>query len=840
MKFKKYLVLALSLVMAMTGSISGYAYEGEAIVESGYKAADSSYMRAYGANETLCAFAAGINKADIKEVSYSQEGAEKTVLSGDDFTYLVRDKIENDETGVRIDIPGLKSGNYDISVIMKNDDEYKAEALRVKAYDRSGYAHFNYTEGVGAYNDDGTLKKDAVVLYVTEENKNSVELTYAGKTVKGIGNILNSAGAKGNSKGLANTNDGILESLAKDGTALCVRIVGKVTNLTDTTDPSSKALIDGISAYASTDFGGSDKDNGGMVNLKKSSNVTIEGIGTDAACDGWGFHFVRSTKEAYDGKNFELRNIIFRNTPEDAVGMEGYQAADAPEAELDKPVEHCWIHNNEFYVPAFKLAAEDDKKEGDGSCDFKRGQYLTVAYNYFSGCHKTCLVGGGDKNIQYNLTYHHNYWKGCNQRGPLTRRANVHMYNNLIEGQTGYAMNTRAEAYIFSEYNTFRKCLNPQKVEPQTDAGAIKSFNDIFDGCTGQKGTVVDAKDAYVKNNCAYIFGSIDYSKFETDSSLSYIPDSKYLLETDMEKAEANVKSNSGVINVNYPDEVIVKKNGSKDPGSGGEPVSGLDGIAIAETARISSEIAAATSDENKKKPNPVYVDVLEKATDTIRLSQMYVKAKYKGLVLDADDTFEGVMTINPGAAVTIKGTNIITSGKTATVFTVSDAKYLSDGSPVSQAAKKKIDKCVNKKGIMKPAVISETVNGTKEIRDYSFVLSYTDTNGKEHHINVRVEYPRFVISANSKEQKVTAQSECSYIPALYYVNTQKAALAAGKTTELKKGSAAAFGTVAVSTNNKEITAAPAMDLTKKSKVKLQMVLNGVKYSNVATFTFEP
>ena len=54
------------------------------------------------------------------------------------------------------------------------------EPVTVNAYDRSGYAHFNrkssepaYT-GVGAYNDDGTLKDNALVIYVTESNRNTV------------------------------------------------------------------------------------------------------------------------------------------------------------------------------------------------------------------------------------------------------------------------------------------------------------------------------------------------------------------------------------------------------------------------------------------------------------------------------------------------------------------------------------------------------------------------------------------------------------------------------------------------------------------------------------------
>ena len=43
------------------------------------------------------------------------------------------------------------------------------------------------------------------------------------------------------------------------------------------------------------------------------------------------------------------------------------------------------------------------------------------------------------------------------------------MYNNLFEGQTDYAINTRADAYIFSESNMFYMCKNPFRV----DGGAI-------------------------------------------------------------------------------------------------------------------------------------------------------------------------------------------------------------------------------------------------------------------------------------------------------------------------------------------------------------------------------
>ena len=52
----------------------------------------------------------------------------------------------------------------------------KAECnVTVTSYDRSGYAHFNYSSGVGAYKDDGTPKINAKIIYLTEDNKNNID-----------------------------------------------------------------------------------------------------------------------------------------------------------------------------------------------------------------------------------------------------------------------------------------------------------------------------------------------------------------------------------------------------------------------------------------------------------------------------------------------------------------------------------------------------------------------------------------------------------------------------------------------------------------------------------------
>ena len=463
-----------------------------------------------GWNEMLYLVLSGIKHSDVTGVSYS--GPSNGKFSADDLAYLVRDTNK----GLRVDIPGVKAGKYSVTLTTAKGNITKS-GIEVSAQDRSGYAHYNFTDGVGAYTDSGELKANAKVIYVTNDNKDTVTVTSKdGTTVKGIGNILNSAGqdigggktSNGGTK--PNSNSGIIKKLAEDGTPLVIRIIGNVKA------PS------GLTAYDSTDFGGSVGDNGYMARMKSGKDITIEGIGTDAVVDGWGFHFIAESGAPDFGKSFELRNIAFKNVPEDCVGMEGVQEG----SNLTAPVERCWVHNCEFYKPSISNPAESDKAGGDGACDFKRGMYFTNSYCYYEGYHKTNLVGASDSNLQFHLTYHHDYWNKCESRGPLARQANIHMYNNIFSGQTSYCMNPRANAYIFSEYNLFENCKNPMQIK----LGAIKSYKDVLTGCKGSTdGTVVNSKSDKVNS-------ANKYANFDTDASVSYIPSGAYLLHTDTSK----------------------------------------------------------------------------------------------------------------------------------------------------------------------------------------------------------------------------------------------------------------------------------------------------------------
>lgn len=472
-----------------------------------------------GGLEALFAELPGVADADVTAVKYT--GAMAGELAGDDLTYLVRDV----KGGVRVDIPGLKAGKYDLTVTAKGKD-YVAKDIEVQAHDRSGFAHYNYTEGVGAYNDDGTIKDNALILYVTDENKDTVTASFTRngdpKTITGIGNILHSNNSK--------VNQGLLEFLSKENKRpLVVRFIGTVNQ------------PQGVTAFQAG------KTNGGMVQMLSGANITLEGIGPDATIQGWGFSFGADkddTQYNKKAKNFEVRNLTFKEVPEDCVEITGFANADGS---IKESVEHTWVHNCAFYRPSdIQNPAESDKAQGDGSVDFKSGQYMTMSYNYFERNHKTSLVGSADKIQQYHVTWHHNWWKNVESRAPLGRQADMHIYNNLYDGQKSYCMSLRGNAYVFSEYNTFLGCKNPVLLEatsgetPALPIGACKSYQDDFSGCTGTNAATI------VTDKTQKVDSTNKYPNFDTAPG-SYIAKGDYKLDT-LADAKKNIEAWGGVL----------------------------------------------------------------------------------------------------------------------------------------------------------------------------------------------------------------------------------------------------------------------------------------------------
>ena len=81
----------------------------------------------------------------------------------------------------RADMVGLKAGSHTMTIVPvtggKEDTSKQAETKAdVYAHDRSGFGFVNGSSS-GAYNDDGTLKANATVVYVTNDTKDSVSVS---------------------------------------------------------------------------------------------------------------------------------------------------------------------------------------------------------------------------------------------------------------------------------------------------------------------------------------------------------------------------------------------------------------------------------------------------------------------------------------------------------------------------------------------------------------------------------------------------------------------------------------------------------------------------------------
>ncbi|MBE6856373.1 MAG: hypothetical protein E7500_02945 [Ruminococcus sp.] len=379
--------------------------------------------------------------------------------------------------GNRVDIPGLKGGtSYDVKI---TGSSATAECtITPLATDRSGYAHWNYSSGVGAYNNDGTLKSGVTVLYVDNSNKDTV--SYNGKT--GLYSIF---------------ADGSPENL-------CIRLMGEINV------PSGARANDGSS-----------NDGSHMLYLEDAKNVTIEGIGYDTHLVRWGFEIKRSS-------SIEVRNLYFYQYPDDAIGMNGSSS---------NMTNHIWIHNNSFGVGLNEYAGngtvDDDKAEGDGTTDMKWAEYITISYNYYNGCHKTSLVGGGTSHIQDWITYHHNWFDSTSSRNPRVRNAHVHMYNNYFKNNSSYGIGASYNSKVFSESNYFEGVNLPLDTEAMgSDAysGTIKSFNDKLVNCKGNSIYTAVSNRMDSANIPNLVSGGDAYDNFDIDSSKIYL--NQYTTET--------------------------------------------------------------------------------------------------------------------------------------------------------------------------------------------------------------------------------------------------------------------------------------------------------------------
>ena len=440
----------------------------------------------------------------------------------------------------RADVLGLKAGTYSVKVVPVNAEGTEiagantASNLVVKSYNREGFAHFKY-DGVGAYNNDGTLKAGAKVLYITAKTAKTVSTTVnTGKseTITGLQSIIDAY-----SKG-------------KDKTPIAFRIIGKVS-LSD---------LDHISSSAE-----------GLQIKGATMNMTFEGVGDDATVYGFGFLL----REA---ESVEFRNFAIMRCLDDAMS-------------LDTDNSHVWIHNMDLFYG--KKGGAADQAKGDGTVDIKGdSKYVTVAYNRFWDNGKASMCGMKSETGENWITYHHNWFDHSDSRMARVRTMSVHMYNNYYQHCDVYGVGATSGSSVFMESNYFDATKRPIMSSLQgTDAmgdgtfsgekgGLIKAYGNVFANKPDNFSYITYAEnntsfDAYevsdpseqVPTSVKTLVGGTSYNNFDTNSSLmyAYAADKAEDVPAIVEGFYGAGRLNHGDIDFVIPDETVVT-NGHQQP----------------------------------------------------------------------------------------------------------------------------------------------------------------------------------------------------------------------------------------------------------------------------------
>ncbi len=406
---------------------------------------------------------------------------------------------------IRADIPGLAAGSYTLKIAAVIDGveatSVSTSSVTVMAHDRTGFA-FSGNRVPGAYKADGTPKSGAVILYITENTKNTISMDVTGATSNPC-------------VGLQTILDGFKKG--KDTRPLIVRFVGQITDM-------SYML------------------NGDIV-VENSNNasgyITLEGIGDDAVADGWGIRIKNAT-------NVEVRNM----------GTMNCDSGEGDNIGLQQGNDHIWVHHCDFFYG--DAGGDADQAKGDGALDCKKSTYVTFSYNHFWDNGKCNLLGLSEGTTSgLYITYHHNWYDHSDSRHPRVRFYSAHVYNNYYDGNAKYGIGSTKGSSVFAEGNYFRNCKYPMLISMQgsdvydesagandysdmptfskEDGGIIKAYNNYM---TGQKrfvaygdasysgsnadfdAVVVSSQSQTVSSSVSSVYGGNSYNNFDNSSAM--------------------------------------------------------------------------------------------------------------------------------------------------------------------------------------------------------------------------------------------------------------------------------------------------------------------------------
>lgn len=399
----------------------------------------------------------------------------------------------------RVDIPGLKAGEYSVTVKAVDAsgntvDSSTSSSIPVRAYPREGFAFRDRVPG--AYNMDGTPKENARILYITPDNVNTVEMS----------TITNDKGSESTGVGLS----AILKNYNKgyDKRPLIIRFIGCIKD------------VNGLKGGNAVEFTGANFDK------RATENVTVEGIGDDAVAYGFGFYTKRC-------KGIEIRNIGVMLFPDDGISVENDNR-------------NLWFHHCDFF---YGMPGKDaDQSKGDGTIDMKyNSSDITVDHNHFFDSGKCTFAGGATESGPIYFTYHHNWFDHADSRCPRLCHATTHIYNNYFDANATMCLLSTENTSAFVEANYYRNCPSPMEINMQgtnkkrwpdgtQDGGMNKGFNNLYEGTyqlitqhddpTDFDVYVVDHRDEQLPSTVMSLKGGNVYDNFDTAADMyAYIPD---------------------------------------------------------------------------------------------------------------------------------------------------------------------------------------------------------------------------------------------------------------------------------------------------------------------------
>ena len=422
-----------------------------------------------------------------------------------DYTQIDEQLIREYSDYYRADMVGLIAGDdYTLKIVPVDSDgnevtasANEATGMAVENYSRDDFAHFNYSDGIGAYNNDGTLKDGARVFYVTADNASTITCDVT----------TSSSGGTTTATGMQD----IIYYYQKgyDTTPITFRILGTITedDIDELLSSSEGLQIKGKNSYS-------------------EMNITIEGIGEDAVIHGFGFLIRNCT-------GVELRNFAIMWFMDDGVS-------------IDTDNSHIWVHNLDVFYG--QTGSDSDQAKGDGSVDIKGdSQYITVYNCRFWDSGKCSLCGMTSESGPNYITYHHNWFDHADSRMARIRTMSVHIYNNYYDGIGKYGVGSTTASSVFVDRNYFRATGRPMMSSEQgtdatgdgtfsgEDGGIIKAYGNVFaekpsafsyitydDSNTSFDAYEVDNATDQVPSTVVTLSGGTCYDNFDTDADLMY------------------------------------------------------------------------------------------------------------------------------------------------------------------------------------------------------------------------------------------------------------------------------------------------------------------------------